>query len=61
MVNRVDPGSKNPSAGVHATAIHTDVEAAGTDTQAGAVQPEIEADAWGETDGTAKPKGHLLE
>jgi len=61
MVNRVDPGSRNPSAGVHATAVHSDVQAARSDTQTGTVQPEIEADAGDEADRAAEAEGHLLE
>lgn len=61
MVNRVDPGSRNPRAGVHAASIHADVQAAWSHAQAGAVQSEIEADAGGETNGAAEPEGHLLE
>ena len=57
MVYCVNSGARNPGAGVHAAAVHSYVQAAWSHAQAGAVQPEIEADAGGETEGAA---GDLL-
>jgi hypothetical protein len=41
-VYRVNPGTMNPGAGVHAVVVHSDGQAAGSDTQAGTVRPEID-------------------
>src|ERR1700733_14558672 len=58
MVYRVNSSARDPGAGVHAAAVHSYVQAAGSHAQASAVQPEIEANARGETDGAAEPEGH---
>jgi len=48
MVYRVNPGSRNPGAAVHAAAVTQTYKPAGSDAQAGAVRPEIESDVRGE-------------
>jgi hypothetical protein len=51
-------GAGQARAEVHDAPVDSDVQPARTNTQPGAVQPEIEADAWNDRDGAAKTQAH---
>ena len=58
MAHRVDPGSRNAGARVHAVAVHSEVKPARPDTQPGAVQAEVDVNAGSDANLTAEAQGH---
>jgi hypothetical protein len=58
VAHRVDPGSRNAGARVHAAAVHSEVKPARSDTQPGAVQAEVDMNAGSDANRTAEAQGH---
>ena len=59
VVNCVRARSGNAGTGIHATAVHSNVQPARPDTEASAMQPEVEVNSGNDLYSTAKTKGHF--